>query len=80
MPISTLHEVLDNVIADPVVVEACGHVQAIRIEVNDELRILGPAIDGALDALVPGGRGMVITYHSGEDKITKDERKRMGWD
>ncbi len=46
--------------------------QAIRIEVNDELRILGPALEFVLDALVPGGRGIVITYHSGEDKITKD--------
>ncbi|MEM9656671.1 MAG: 16S rRNA (cytosine(1402)-N(4))-methyltransferase RsmH, partial [Actinomycetota bacterium] len=42
--------------------------QAIRIEVNDELAILGPALDRVLDALVPGGRGIVITYHSGEDR------------
>jgi 16S rRNA (cytosine1402-N4)-methyltransferase len=46
--------------------------QAIRIEVNDELSILRPALDRVLDALVPGGRGLVITYHSGEDRITKD--------
>lgn len=46
--------------------------QAIRIEVNDELRILRPALDRVLDALVPGGRGIVITYHSGEDRIAKD--------
>ena len=46
--------------------------QAIRIEVNDELRILRPALDRVLDALAPGGRGLVITYHSGEDRITKD--------
>ena len=46
--------------------------QAIRIEVNDELRILRPALDGVLDLLVPGGRGLVITYHSGEDRIAKD--------
>ena len=50
--------------------------QAIRIEVNDELRILGPALDYVLDALVPGGRGMVITYHSGEDRITKEAFRR----
>ena len=50
--------------------------QAIRIEVNDELRILGPAIDRVLDALLPGGRGMVITYHSGEDRIAKDAFRR----
>ena len=46
--------------------------QAIRIEVNDELSILRPALDRVLDALAPGGRGLVITYHSGEDRITKD--------
>ncbi len=50
--------------------------QAIRIEVNDELRILGPALERVLDALAPGGRGMVITYHSGEDRITKDVFRR----
>ncbi len=50
--------------------------QAIRIEVNDELTILGPALDRVLDALVPGGRGIVITYHSGEDRITKDVFRR----
>ncbi|MGB5756429.1 MAG: 16S rRNA (cytosine(1402)-N(4))-methyltransferase RsmH [Acidimicrobiales bacterium] len=50
--------------------------QAIRIEVNDELRILGPALEYVLDALVPGGRGMVITYHSGEDRITKEAFRR----
>ncbi|MCL4137630.1 UNVERIFIED_CONTAM: hypothetical protein GTU68_026187 [Idotea baltica] len=46
--------------------------QAIRIEVNDELRILAPALEFVIDALVPGGRGIVITYHSGEDRIAKD--------
>ncbi|MGH1494109.1 MAG: 16S rRNA (cytosine(1402)-N(4))-methyltransferase RsmH [Acidimicrobiales bacterium] len=46
--------------------------QAIRIEVNDELRILAPALEFVVDALVPGGRGIVITYHSGEDRIAKD--------
>lgn len=50
--------------------------QAIRIEVNDELDILEPSLERVLDALVPGGRGMVITYHSGEDRITKDAFRR----
>ncbi len=45
--------------------------QAIRIEVNDELRILRPALEAALDALIGGGRGLVLTYHSGEDRIVK---------
>ncbi len=45
--------------------------QAIRIHVNDELGILRRSIEDALDALCPGGRGLVLTYHSGEDKIVK---------
>ena len=45
--------------------------QAIRIEVNAELGTLGSAVDAALDALVPGGRCAVLTYHSGEDRIVK---------
>lgn len=50
--------------------------QAIRIEVNGELVILGPALDAALDLLAVGGRGMVLTYHSGEDRIVKDVFRR----
>lgn len=46
--------------------------QALRIEVNNELDILGPTLEAALDLLVPGGRGAVLTYHSGEDRIVKD--------
>ncbi len=46
--------------------------QALRIHVNDELRILRPAIEAAIEALTPGGRGLVLTYHSGEDRIVKD--------
>ncbi|MDH3681152.1 MAG: 16S rRNA (cytosine(1402)-N(4))-methyltransferase RsmH [Acidimicrobiia bacterium] len=45
--------------------------QAIRIEVNDELRVIEPALESALDALRVGGRGIVLTYHSGEDRIVK---------
>lgn len=50
--------------------------QAIRIEVNGELVILGPALEAALDLLAVGGRGMVLTYHSGEDRIVKDVFRR----
>jgi 16S rRNA (cytosine1402-N4)-methyltransferase len=45
--------------------------QALRIEVNDELRVYERALPAALDALEVGGRVVVLSYHSLEDRITK---------
>ncbi|MCB1300533.1 MAG: 16S rRNA (cytosine(1402)-N(4))-methyltransferase RsmH, partial [Tetrasphaera sp.] len=45
--------------------------QALRIEVNDELRVWERALPAALDALAVGGRIVVLSYHSLEDRITK---------
>ncbi len=45
--------------------------QAIRIEVNRELEVLEQAIDGAMSLLNDGGRLVIITFHSLEDRIVK---------
>jgi 16S rRNA (cytosine1402-N4)-methyltransferase len=46
--------------------------QAIRIEVNNELAILKPAVDSMVSLLKPGGRICVVTFHSLEDRLIKN--------
>ena len=45
--------------------------QALRIEVNAELEVLGRAMPAAIDALTVGGRIVVMSYQSLEDRIVK---------
>ena len=49
--------------------------QALRIEVNDEMEALKEFLQASLDVLKPGGRLVVITYHSLEDRLCKNFMK-----
>ena len=51
--------------------------QALRIEVNQELQILHDAFVDAVSMLQPGGRIAVITFHSLEDRTTKQTFKEL---
>lgn len=51
--------------------------QAIRIEVNDELSMLGGAVQDMFDSLKIGGRLSIITFHSLEDRIVKEKFKEF---
>ncbi len=51
--------------------------QAIRIAVNKELDNIKPAIDDATEALKSGGRLCVISFHSLEDRIVKNEFRAL---
>lgn len=46
--------------------------QALRIEVNHEMDVLKRLLQSSLDVLNPGGRLVVITYHSLEDRLVKN--------
>lgn len=46
--------------------------QAIRIEVNDEIRPLQNTVKDCIECLAPGGRLCIITFHSLEDRAVKN--------
>jgi 16S rRNA (cytosine1402-N4)-methyltransferase len=68
-----LREIIEGVIPVPFRVKTLARVfQALRIAVNDELGELRTALREFVDLLVPGGRFVVLTYHSLEDRLVKD--------
>ena len=75
-PLTTTKDLADVVRAAVGWAERGGHpakkvFQAIRIEINDELAGLSRALEAAERLLVPGGRLVAISFHSGEDRIVK---------
>ncbi len=51
--------------------------QALRIAVNDELASLEKGLDLGIRMLNPGGRGVIISFHSLEDRIVKNSFRRL---
>ena len=49
--------------------------QALRIDVNREFEVLYEFMEKLPDALKPGGRAAILTFHSGEDKLVKKALK-----
>ena len=46
--------------------------QALRMEVNQEVQVLEEMLQGGLDVLKPGGRFVIMSYHSIEDRYVKN--------
>ncbi|MDK2805122.1 MAG: rRNA (cytosine1402-N4)-methyltransferase [Thermoanaerobacterium sp.] len=83
-PIKTTFQLVDIIKkAVPASKRRTGHhpakrtFQAIRIEVNDELKGLDNAIDDFIDVMNPNGRIAIITFHSLEDRIVKNMYKKL---
>jgi len=51
--------------------------QALRIAVNTETEALEKGLEAGVEALAPGGKAVVVSYHSGEDRIVKNVFRRM---
>jgi 16S rRNA (cytosine1402-N4)-methyltransferase len=68
-----LAAIVRSVVGDRFLVKSLARIfQALRIEVNNELESLEIALRDALSVLDDGGRIVVISYHSLEDRIVKD--------
>ncbi len=77
-----LVQIIEEAIPSKFKVKIKGHIakktfQALRIEVNDELKVLDKVIDDAFEMLNSGGKIAIISFHSLEDKIVKHKFRRF---
>ncbi len=67
----------DNKEKKDILKKTCQRVfQALRIDVNSEFEVLEAFLSSLSDALAPGGRIAVLTFHSGEDRMVKKAFKQ----
>ncbi len=76
-----LAAVIESAVGKKFIVKTLARVfQAIRMEVNDELRSLEQVLADSVELIAPGGRIVVIAYHSLEDRIVKTFFKNASLD
>lgn len=72
-----LRQIVQSVVKGPHQIKSLARIfQALRIAVNDELGALSEFLQSALSALRPGGRLVIISYHSLEDRLVKQFFKK----
>jgi 16S rRNA (cytosine1402-N4)-methyltransferase len=83
-PVNTttrLKEVLEKLVPQKASSKFLAKVfQALRIEVNGEIDVLRNLLTDSYDVLKPGGRFVVMSYHSLEDRLVKNFFQRGGFD
>jgi 16S rRNA (cytosine1402-N4)-methyltransferase len=71
-----LAEIIRQIVPSSQLIKTLSRIfQALRIAVNRELEVLPKAICDAIDMLISGGRLVIISYHSLEDRIVKQQFK-----
>lgn len=70
--VSAISFLPDNPEKKELLKKTCQRVfQAVRIDVNSEFEVLEAFLTGLPQALAPGGRVAILTFHSGEDRLVK---------
>jgi len=75
--VEIVHAAIPAAARPPDIHAATRTFQALRIAVNEELTVLGHALESTIDRLNKGGRLVVLSYHSLEDRIVKQFFARL---